>query len=407
MPGEDILSRHFYVWPISRERAERDKLAPILLLPEIDPMSSLPPFAPLAAALPDTVPFVGPEQMERERGRAFVARLGANELTLPPSPHVAEAIRQGAEEARWYPDSTNHALRHALAAHFGYDPADVLVGEGIDGILGLVARLFLAPGSVAVTSHGAYPTFNYHVAGFGGVLETVPYHQDREHPAALAERARATDARLVYLSNPDNPMGSWVSHAEIDALAAAVPPTCLVLLDEAYAEFHTDPEAITPPGYRRPNVLRLRTFSKAYGLAGMRVGCAIGHPDLIAGFDRIRNHFGVSRLSQQAALAALEDTAHLAGVIEQVSAARQRLGDIARASGLEPLPSATNFVTIDCGRDGDYARAVMREMLSRDIFVRMPGVAPLDRCIRITAGTAEELDRVGDALPDALAAAAG
>ena len=371
-------------------------------------MPALPPFAPIPASLPATVPFVGPEQMERARGRPFAARLGANELTLEPSPLVAEAMRQAAvDEARWYPDSTNYDLIDALAPHFGYTAGEIVVGEGIDGLLGLIVRLFMAPGDRAVTSLGAYPTFNYHVAGFGGVLETVPYRNDSEDLDALAERARAMQARLVYVSNPDNPMGSWVSHAAIEALCDAVPSDCLVLLDEAYAELHIDPEAITPRGFRRPNLLRLRTFSKAYGLAGMRIGCAIGHPELIAGFDRIRNHFGVTRISQVAALAALGDTAHLAGVIGSVAAGRERLADIARANDLTPLPSATNFVTIDCGRDGDYARAVLREMLARDIFVRMPGPAPLDRCIRISTGTDAELDLAAEALPEALEAAKG
>ena len=368
-------------------------------------MPALPPFAPIPDSLPATVPFVGPEQMERERGRPFAARLGANELTLEPSPLVAEAIRMAVGETRWYPESTNHELTGALATHFGYRPEEVVVGEGIDGLLGLVVRLFMAPGDRAVTSLGAYPTFNYHVIGFGGVLETVPYRNDCEDVAALAERARTTGARLVYISNPDNPMGSWVSHADIEALCDAVPSDCLVLLDEAYAELHVDPEAITPPGFRRPNLLRLRTFSKAYGLAGLRIGCAIGHPDLIVGFDRIRNHFGVTRLSQIAALAALKDTAYLAGVIETVARGRERLADIARANDLTPLPSATNFVTIDCGQGGDYARAVLREMLAREIFIRMPGPAPLDRCIRISTGTDTELDLVAEALPEALRAA--
>lgn len=369
-------------------------------------MPTPPPFAPIAAALPATVPFVGPEEIERARGRPFAARLGANELTLPPSPVVVEAMRRAAqEEAGRYPDPTCHDLTRALAAHFGHAPEDVLVGEGIDGLLGLAVRLFMAPGDGAVTSLGAYPTFDYHVAGFGGVIERVPYARDRVDTAALAERARETGARLVYLSNPDNPMGSWVSHAAVKTLLEAVPPGCLVLLDEAYAEFHTDPEAVTPAGFRHPNLLRLRTFSKAYGLAGLRIGCALGHAETLAGFGRIRNHFGVNRVAQAGARAALDDTAHLAGVIAQVTAARERLGDIARANGLTPLPSATNFVTVDCGRDGDFARAVLRAMLERDIFIRMPGPAPLDRCIRIGTGTEGEMDLVADALPDALAAA--
>ncbi len=369
-------------------------------------MRPTPSFAPLPSSLPATVPFVGAEQMERTRGRPFAAWLGANELTLPPSPLVMEAMAKAArDEATFYPDPPAHFLRDALAAHHDLTPDQVLVGEGIDGLLGLTVRLFMAPGDVAVTSLGAYPTFNYHVAGFGGVLETVPYRDDREDVDALAARARETGARLVYLSNPDNPMGSWVSHADVQRLIDTVPDNCVVMLDEAYGEFHTDPQARTPRGFIRPNLLRLGTFSKAYGLAGMRVGYALGPADLIAGFDRIRNHFGVNRLAQAAGIAALADTAHLAGTLATIAAGRERLADIARASGVTPLPSATNFVTVDCGRDGDYARAVLREILARDIFIRMPGPAPLDRCIRISVGTDAELDMVAAALPEALAAA--
>lgn len=369
-------------------------------------MRPIPAFAALPASLPATVPFVGAEELERGRGRPFDTWLGANELTLAPSPSVMEAVARAAHEgASYYPDAPSHALREALAAHHGVAMDQVLAGEGIDGLLGLAVRLFLNPGDVVVTSLGAYPTFNYHVAGFGGVLEAVPYAGDHEDVDGLAARVQETGARLVYLSNPDNPMGSWVSHADVERLIDAVPGDCVVLLDEAYGEFHTDPAARTPRGYTRPNLLRLGTFSKAYGLAGLRVGYALGPAALIAGFDRIRNHFGVNRLAQAAGIAALADDAHLSRTLATIAAGRERLADIARASGVTPLPSATNFVTVDCGHNGDYARRVLREMLARDVFIRMPGPTPLDRCIRISVGTDTELDLVAAALPEALAAA--
>jgi histidinol-phosphate aminotransferase len=149
----------------------------------------------------------------------------------------------------------------------------------------------------------------------------------------------------------------------------------------------------------------MRTFSKGYGLAGLRVGYAMGAEDLIRSFDKVRNHFGLGRIAQAGALAALADQAWLTQVRAQVATARETIATIACDNGLVPLPSATNFVTVDCGRDGDFARRLLAELLARDIFLRMPGAAPLDRCIRISCGRPADLAALAAALPPALAAA--
>ncbi len=363
-----------------------------------------PPFAPIPAGLPATVPFVGPETLERQRGAPFSARLGANENGFGPSPRAVEAMQQAATEVWKYADPVSHELRVALAARFDARPEQVVVGEGIDGLLGLLVRLLVAPGDAVVTSDGAYPTFNYHVVGFGGALHTVPYRNDTEDLTALIARARDTHARLIYLANPDNPMASWLPGREIEAALAQLPANCLLVLDEAYAEF-TPLDAIPAISSDDPRVIRLRTFSKAYGMAGARIGFAIGAEPLIAGFERIRNHFGVSLIGQRGALAALGDDDWLDHIRARVDRARHRISDIAERSGLTALPSATNFVCIDCGAGGDLARRVVAELGARGIFVRMPGVAPLDRCIRVSCGPDAELDLFAAALPDALAAA--
>ena len=362
------------------------------------------PLTPLVARLPATVPFVGPEKQERDRGRQFEARIGANESVFGPSPQAVEAMRRAAGDMWMYCDPNNHDLRQSLAAEYGVPPECIVIGEGIDGLLGYTVRLFVSPGDKVVTSAGAYPTFNYHVAGFGGELVTVPYRDDSEHPEALAEAAHESGARLAYFANPDNPMGTWHGAERVNRLVEAMPDGCLLCLDEAYIEFAPDG---TAPAWdiADPRVIRFRTFSKAYGMAGLRIGYAITAPETAAAFDRIRNHFGVTRMSQIAALAALRDQNHLASVQADVAAARNRIGEIAAANGLTCLPSAANFVAVDCGGDGDFARQVLAELLARDIFVRMPGVAPMDRCIRISAGRARELDLLEAALPEALAAA--
>lgn len=360
-----------------------------------------PLLTPLARSLPDTVPFTGPEALERRTGTTFRARVGANESGFGPSPAVIAAIADAAGEVWKYGDPEIHALKHALAGRLGVPVANVVVGEGIDGLHGLIARLIIEPGDVAVTSLGAYPTFNYHVAGFGGRIVAVPYAGHHEDLAALAATARRERAKVIYLSNPDNPMGTWWGAGALERFIAEVPEETLILLDEAYCE--TAPEGTLPAlDVARPNLIRTRTFSKAYGLAGMRVGYAVGEAGLIRAFDKVRNHFGVTRLSQVAALAALGDQDWLATVIAKVAAGRGRLNAIAAENGLAAVPSATNFVAIDCGHDGAYALAVLKALERRGVFVRKPMAPGLDRHIRISVGRDEELDLVATELPGAL-----
>jgi histidinol-phosphate aminotransferase len=360
--------------------------------------------SPHAAALPSTVPFTGPEALERRTGIPFRARLGANESLFGPSPKAIAAMAKAAQGVWMYGDPENHDLKQALGRHHGVPPAHIALGPGIDGLLGLICRLTLGLGTPVVTSLGAYPTFNFHVAGYGGALSRVPYKGDHEDPEALLAAAKSTGARLIYLANPDNPMGSHHPAAVIEDMVANLPDHSLLILDEAYAD-------LAPPGTvpaipaDHPQVIRLRTFSKGYGLAGARVGYAITNPDLALAFDKVRDHFGMGRMAQAGALAALADQDWLKQVQARTLAARDRLSAIARDNGLQPLPSATNFVTIDCGRDGDFARRVLAELGALGVFIRMPGVSPLDRCIRVSLGDDATLDILAETLPLALRAA--
>lgn len=359
---------------------------------------------PHAAALPSTVPFTGPEALERRTGVPFRARLGANESLFGPSPKAVAAMQEAATGAWMYGDPENHDLKQALARHHGLTPSHIAVGPGIDGLLGLVCRLVLEPGTPVVTSLGAYPTFNFHVAGFGGVLTRVPYRGDHEDTEALVSTAKSVGAKVIYFANPDNPMGSHHPASVVEEMVANLPEGVLLVLDEAYADLA--PEGAVPViAADHPQVIRMRTFSKGYGLAGARVGYALTNPELAPAFDKVRDHFGMGRVSQAGALAALADQDWLRSVQARTVAARVRLAGIALANGLRPLPSATNFVTIDCGRDGDHARRVLAELGALGVFTRMPGVAPLDRCIRISLGDDQTLDFLAETLPLALKAA--
>lgn len=360
-----------------------------------------PRYTKLVASLPSTVPFVGPEVQERARGAAFVARMGANENVFGPSPKAVDAMAQAAAGVWMYGDPTNHDLRHALAEHHSIAPENVVVGEGIDGLLGYLVRMLIEPGDAVVTSLGAYPTFNFHVAGFGGSLHTVPYQGNHEDPMALMQKAAEVDAKLVYLANPDNPMGTWHDGTVITDALAHLPDGCLLILDEAYIEFAPE-NAIPKIAIDDPRVIRFRTFSKAYGMAGARVGYGLAAPELIDSFNKIRNHFGVSRISQAGALAALQDQDWLQSTVTKVEHARERIAQIAQDNGLTALPSATNFVAVDCASDGDFAKRVLDTLIANGIFVRMPFVAPQNRCIRVGCGTQADLDAFAAALLNAL-----
>ncbi len=364
-----------------------------------------PRYTALAQTLPASVPFVGPETLERSRGAGFDARLGANENGFGPSPKTIDAIKAHAHEAWMYGEPESYDLRRALAAHHAIEMENIVVGEGVDCLLGYLVRLIVGQGDGVVTSDGAYPTFNYHVAGFGGTLHKVPYKGDFEDPDGLLAKAREVGAKLIYISNPDNPMGTYHKAQVIEDMAANLPEGCLLVLDEAYIDLAPQ-DAIAKLPIDHPGVIRMRTFSKGYGLAGMRVGYAMGAPDLIRSFEKIRNHFGMNRPAQIAALAALQDQDGLRNIQAQIETSKQRIAEIAKDNGLTHIPSATNFVAIDCGQSGDFARAVLADLIAQGIFVRMPFVAAQDRCIRVSCGPEADMALFAKALPKALKAAA-
>ena len=270
-------------------------------------MIAAPHFTSLVESLPSTIPFVGPETLERRLGEAFRVRVGANESAFGISPSAAEAMREAIANISWYNDPEGYELRSAIASLHGVSIDEVLLGAGIDEMLGNAVRMVVEPGMPVVTSLGAYPTFNYHAAGFGGVLEAVPYRDDRIDLEALLDAVRRLGAPLVFLANPDNPMGTWHDAAEVRAFIDELPESALLVLDEAYIDF-APASAVFPIEADDPRVIRMRTFSKAHGMAGARVGYAIAPARTIGGLGRIRNHFGVNRIAQAGALASLGDT---------------------------------------------------------------------------------------------------
>ena len=354
-------------------------------------------FTKIAYDLPETVPFVGPESQERENSFSFDARLGANESVFGPSKMVMDAIKVQADEVWQYGDPESFDLLQKLSEFYSLPRDNFIIGEGIDGLLGNLVRLFIEPGDEVVSSLGAYPTFKYHVDGFGGKMSLVPYNNYFEDLDALLIAAKKRKAKILYLSNPDNPMGTFHPKDHMQDFIDKIPDDTILCLDEAYADF-VDKDELASIDLEKENVIRFRTFSKAYGLAGLRVGYGIGNKKMVKAFNKVRNHFGVNKLGQIAAKVALEDQDHLKTVLKKVDQSKKDIAAVFQKFGFTSLSSRTNFVPINSGGDGKFAAKLMRSLIQEKIFVRMPSVSPLNSFIRITAGTSDDLTVLDNAL---------
>jgi histidinol-phosphate aminotransferase len=352
-------------------------------------------------AVPAVTPFVAPEELARRAGLPALLRLGANESAFGPSPRAIAAMREAAEHASWYGDPESIDLRTALAARHACAVDNVVVGSGIDDLMSLIVRTFCAPGDAALATRGTYATWTYHVAAYGVRAETADPTPDAAIDVdALLERAARTAPKVVYVANPDNPSGAFTSAAELARLRAGLADGVLLVIDEAYADFVDD--RLLPSATLEPRTIRLRTFSKAYGLAGARVGYAIAAADYVRTFQKIRQHFGVNRTAQIGALAALADPAFAQSVVAEVTRGRADYAELGRRLGCRTLPSATNFVCFEIGTKA-AAEEMVGALLARGVFVRKPAAPPIDGFIRVTVGTGAERAVFAEIFSEALA----
>ncbi|HEY2141633.1 MAG TPA: aminotransferase class I/II-fold pyridoxal phosphate-dependent enzyme [Solirubrobacteraceae bacterium] len=343
------------------------------------------------------IPFLAPETLERSLGHKFELRLGANENPFGPSPRAIEAGIEEFSRLAWYADPESHRLRRHLARTIGVQENHLIFGNGIDDLLDVATRHLLDANGVAIATAGTYPMFAYYVSLHGGRLVTVPYSSAiAVDLARLEQQAVRFNASVVYVANPDNPSGAYIEPDRIEAFAASLPASCILLLDEAYVDFSSGSGAehipsVTPS--RLSKVVRLRTFSKAHGLAGLRIGYAIAHEQHIEYLERSHKYSGVNRIAQAAASAALEDHGHLAAVVSQTIAERPYFAEVGKSLGWTALPSNASFVTFDVG-DRTTALEWVDAFARCGVFIRRCRVPPLESCVRITVGTQAERRRL-------------
>ena len=339
---------------------------------------------PDIAALSPYVPGKPIEELQRELGLARVIKLASNENALGPSPKAMAVINEGVATLHRYPDGSAFRLREALADRWKVTADQVILGNGSDEILGLLARTFLSPGDEAVMADQTFVIYKMEVMAAHGKAVIVPLVQWRHDVMAMAA-AMTGRTRLLFLCNPNNPTGTMVSAEEVARLLARVPEHVVVVFDEAYFEYVRSSAFPDSMAYVKQgrNAIVLRTFSKIYGLAGLRIGYGVTTPEIANFLNRVRPPFNANSLAQRAALAAMDDDEHVAKSRAVNQTGMEQVVTGLRALGLTPIPSETNFVYFDAGRDG---RQVFESLLRLGVIVRhIEG-----RLIRVTIGQADE-----------------
>ena len=346
-------------------------------------------------------------ELRREYGLSDIVKLASNENPLGPSPKALAAVREALPDLARYPDGNGFALKTALSAKLGVPMAALTLGNGSNDVLELAARAFLTPEHEAVFSEHAFAVYPIATQAVGATARVananppghaMPYGHD-----LAAIRASISDrTRVVFVANPNNPTGTWLKTAELEGFLEAVPESVIVVVDEAYFEY-VEAEMDCPNALRWldrfPNLIVTRTFSKAYGLAGLRVGYAVSQPQVADLLNRVREPFNVNSLALAAATAALDDLAHLERSRAVNRAGMNRLQEFCRRQGLAWLPSAGNFLCVDVGRPG---REVFLELLKRGVIARPVDNYGLPRFLRISIGTEAENARLIETLGDAL-----
>lgn len=319
------------------------------------------------------------------------AILWNNENNLGASPNVKQAIADAAQRIHLYPDPASIALREKIAALNSASMENVVVGNGSESILDNVFRAFFDAGDELLTCEGTFVAVYIWAKSNKVPVQKLPlargYRFDVEHLASSV----TAKTKAIYISNPNNPTGAMITRSELDFLVEHVPPHVLIIVDEAYYEYAQALSPEYPDSFtlRHPNVLTLRTLSKAYGLAGMRLGYALGPAPLIQALSKVKMTFAPSNIAQAAGIAALEDQAHLQKAVALNASALQQFYPALHDAELEYVPSFGNFVMLDL-HSAEAAQACVASMMKKGVFVRQLPAFGLPHCVRVSTGTEEE-----------------
>ena len=347
---------------------------------------------PNLSSLPVYQPGRPIEEVARELGMPVqdIIKLASNENPNGPSPAALAAMEKALRHLHLYPDGNAFYLKRKLAEKLSVTPTHLVLGNGSNEIIEFIGHALMGPGVEVVTSQYCFAVYPIITRLFGAELITVPaVNYGHDLPAML--RAIGPKTRVVFVANPNNPTGTLASRESLRAFIAQIPAHVLLVMDEAYVEFLEDPENLIPKilDGSMPNLILMRTFSKIYGLAGLRLGYGIAHPDLISALEKVRQPFNINALVQAGALAALDDTQHITTTRERNRRGLEYLAEELQRLGLETVPSAANFILAKVGEGQRIFDALQRQ----GVITRPMGGYQLPEWIRISVGTSAENER--------------
>lgn len=347
------------------------------------------------------VPGTPIEEVQRKYGLEDVIKLASNENPLGPSPRAIKAIKEALPKLNMYPDGQSYYLRQAIAEHLGFEMEQISVGNGADGIIMQTCMAYLDEDSEVIVSRSSFPVYDIYTHVMRARLTKIPMKDFRLDLEAMSAAIREA-TKLVVICNPNNPTGTIVTADEVEAFMAQVPDHVLVIFDEAYYELVASdeyPDTLQYLRAGRDNVMTVRTYSKAYGIAGVRLGYAIGMPDLIAPLNRVKEPFAVNQLAQAAGIAALEDEEFLQKSVAANNEGRIYLYHEFDRLGLPYLESHANFVLVDFG---EQALEIQQQLMERGVIVRPCSAYDLHEFLRITVGSPVQNARLIETLEDLL-----
>lgn len=340
------------------------------------------------------------EELEREYGITGSIKLASNENPWGPSPAAVEAIKQAASNLHRYPDGSSYYLTRALADHLMVDPAAIVFGNGSNEVIEFLTKVFVARNDHVVTSHPTFLMYEKTVQVRGGEITAVPLKK-MCHDLHAIHKAVTEKTRLIFLDIPNNPCGSIVAPKVFEGFLKDLPQGILVVVDEAYIDFVAPAKRLPMANYLKnePRVVVLRTFSKAYGLAGLRIGYGLMDPEVASYLHRVRQPFNINSMAQVGALAALSDEDHFQRTIRDTASGMKYLQQKLQEMGLPVYPSHTNFFLFDVKKE---AKAIYEGLLRKGVIIRPMTAYGFPTLLRVTVGTEEENKRFLGALQDVL-----
>jgi histidinol-phosphate aminotransferase len=342
------------------------------------------------------------DELTREKGLTRISKLASNENPLGPSPFAIQKMTNALWDVHRYPDMNAYKLKSSLSRLYNLKNENIILGNGSEGIMAYIARAFVQPGHEVLTSQNTFIGFNIIARSVGAILKTVPLTPDYRFDVKALAKSITKKTKVIYICNPNNPTGTYITKKEFDFLMEHVPAYVLVILDEAYFEFAVGKEDYpNSMDYRYDNVITLRTFSKAYGLSGIRIGYGFGHEDLIGNLHKVKLPFEPGLIAQMGAAGAIHDKPHLRRTIINNQRRYVEAFAFLEKHNFNPIKSVANFITYKTGSE-EASRYMFDALLNHGVIIRQLKANEMPDYVRVSLGTKREMNHYYKAMEEIL-----